>query len=202
MPRDEFGGLQDQFGDGADLDGAQFLNLGPTVADSNAARKDYVDGVVATVAATVTTADSRIDAAEGRLTALEATAPVVVNAALGGVAFDIVVDHNTVSMGTVTFKIHNVALGIHELLLVKTDTSAADIIASVGVGGTWDETGQDIRFDTDNLTGGHYARADVVLEPGHFVLICNEPGHVHLGMVIDFTVTMLTGATANAIAGR
>lgn len=195
MPRDEFGGLQDQFGDGADLDGAQFLNLGPTVANSNAARKDYVDSAVATVAATVTAADNR-------LTALEATAPVVVNATLGGVAFDIVVDHNTVSMGTVTFKIHNVALGIHELLLVKTDTSAADIIASVGVGGTWDETGQDIRFDTDNLTGGHYARADVVLEPGHFVLICNEPGHVHLGMVIDFTVTMLTGATANAIAGR
>ncbi len=186
--RDVLGGLQDDLGDGVDLGGAQFTNLGPSVEADNAARVDYVDNAV----------DGASDAVE----ALEANAPLVVNATLGGAGFDIVLDHASVTTGPVVFKMQNVALGIHELLLVKTATSAADIIASVGPGGTWDETDQDIRFDTDTIPAGHYVRADLTLEAGHYVALCNEAGHTHLGMAIDFNVTYKTGTTANDIAGR
>lgn len=186
--RDVLGGLQDEFGDGADLGGGRLTNSAEPVNPSDLATKNYADTLNAVQ-------DTAIDV-------IESYAPVVVTIALGGVAFDIVSDKVSVTMGPAIFKIHNVAGSAHELLLVKTDTSAADIIASVGVGGTWDETDQDIRFDTESLAAGHYARADVNLEVGHFVLLCNLAGHVHLGMALDFNVTLKTGATANDIVSR
>lgn len=125
-------------------------------------------------------------------------APPTVAIDLGGSeAFEIAASPTEVSAGYVTFVVHNIGGFTHECLIVKTDLSASDLVALAPQGGQLDESTLDVRADSGDVPAGTYVRFDVVLPPGHYVLVCNEAGHAHLGMATDFDVTQLAGTLAD-----
>lgn len=107
--------------------------------------------------------------------------------ALGSEGFDIIATPMKPRSGPMHFIITDVGFG-HELLVIKTATTASAIIASAIMGGQFDESPYDIRVDTGTVAHGDTVEHDATLEPGHYVLVCNEPGHAHLGMAIDWSV--------------
>ncbi len=96
----------------------------------------------------------------------------------------------TLATGTHTIGLTNNGTVGHEVVLFKTDLAAnslplkADgdvneesrLLASVGDSGAPLKAGATESFKTANLT------------PGHYVAVCNLPGHYHLGMRLDITV--------------
>jgi hypothetical protein len=108
---------------------------------------------------------------------------------LGTTGFDIVPDRPQAFAGTYDFTITDVGYG-HELLLIQTDDTAADIIAAADEGGTFDEGPYEefILIDEEVAHGDTTTVTDVELTEGHYVMVCNEEGHAHLGMAIDFNV--------------
>jgi uncharacterized cupredoxin-like copper-binding protein len=105
--------------------------------------------------------------------------------------FDIVPNTVSVLAQDITFAVRNAdAFAItHEFLLIKTTDTAAAIIAAAPLGGTFDESGYDVRVDSGDIAQhGTYTSSAVTLEAGHYVMVCNEPGHAHSGMALDFTV--------------
>jgi uncharacterized cupredoxin-like copper-binding protein len=90
----------------------------------------------------------------------------------------------SVPAGMVTFVLTNTGLKAHEMLVLKTDTPAADI-----------EVGTDHRISEAESLGeigetavGATGTLTLDLEPGHYVLACNVEKHYEQGMHIDFTV--------------
>lgn len=106
----------------------------------------------------------------------------------GGNPFEMSPDVDSVPAGAVTFLVTNAAGFPHEFLLLKTDDTAAAIVAAAIQGGTVDETQYDVLVDSGDLAAHESARFDAFLAAAHYVLLCNEAGHAHLGMAADFTV--------------
>ena len=73
----------------------------------------------------------------------------------------------------------------HEFVIYRTDLAALDLPL---VEGLVDQSSPDItvvlRIDTFEAS----RLESVVLEAGHYVLLCNLPGHYELGMSTNFTV--------------
>lgn len=118
-------------------------------------------------------------------------AATTVNISLGNPGnFDIVATPDEMEEGSITFAARNddVAAITHEFLLIKTDTLAADLISNAPIGLSFDESGYDVRVDSGDLPEGATYQTTVSLEAGHYVAVCNEPGHAHNGMATDFTV--------------
>lgn len=85
--------------------------------------------------------------------------------------------------GSVTFKVKNAGLTIHELIVLKTPTAAAKLKLSNGQA---IETGN--VAETGDIATGATKSITVTLPKGHYALICNIPGHYLGGMRKDFTV--------------
>ena len=97
------------------------------------------------------------------------------------------VDPGTVPAGTVTFTITNEGTKMHMFDILATDTPADQI--EVGDDDMIMESGDAVEVDEhDDIKAGDTVTLTADLEPGHYVLECNEKGHYRMGMYTDFTV--------------
>ena len=127
-------------------------------------------------------------AAQGPATSSNVTAIApsnVVNAVLSDMKVS--VDRASVPAGDVTFLIRNNGSIVHELVLLKTG-ARFDALPPNPDEAT--KAFEDIHIgETGEMDIGAFGAFDAILGPGHYVLLCNEPGHYMAGMSIDFTVT-------------
>ena len=101
--------------------------------------------------------------------------------------------------GDVTFNVTNNGTMEHEMIVLQTDTPAADIpVTDSGDPPAPATTGADkVNEDTNvgetgdpNLQPGDTRTFTVSgMAPGHYVLVCNLANHYSSGMSLDFTVT-------------
>jgi|SRR5581483_3030901 len=89
--------------------------------------------------------------------------------------------------GPVTFNIKNDSADeVHELVVLRTDLPA-DKLTLDAVGGV-DEEKFDSAGEQGDIAASQSAKLTLNLTPGHYALICNQPGHYAAGMHLDFTV--------------
>ena len=91
----------------------------------------------------------------------------------------------TVKAGTVKIGVQNAGAMAHQFDLIKTDL-AADKLPIDGSSGKAKEDG--MVKQVLNIGVGKVAVVTVDLAAGHYVIICNVPGHYQLGMRTDLTV--------------
>jgi len=87
------------------------------------------------------------------------------------------------SAGKVSFSVKNAGDDKHELVVIKTSTSASKLKVSGGRASTKGSVGE-----VEDIAGGKTKRLTLNLKKGHYVLLCNLPGHYQQGMRTDFTV--------------
>ena len=93
----------------------------------------------------------------------------------------------TMSAGRVTFEVNHAASGDteHEFVVLKTDMDDAHLPVHKG-------QVTESRFkkmgEVEDLARGSTKRLSLKLAPGHYVLICNRPGHYEMGMHTSFVV--------------
>jgi uncharacterized cupredoxin-like copper-binding protein len=90
----------------------------------------------------------------------------------------------TAAAGPVTFDVHNAGAQPHEMVVLKTTKAAAKL----GQAGTarLPETGH--VGEVAEMKAGADGKTTIDLKRGHYVLICNLPGHWTAGMHTDLTV--------------
>ena len=89
----------------------------------------------------------------------------------------------SISAGKVTFNVRNEGSDRHELVVLRTSRAASKLPQS---GGRASEKGR--VGDTGVFAGGKSKKLALTLKKGHYVLVCNLPGHYAGGMRSDFTV--------------
>ena len=87
-----------------------------------------------------------------------------------------------VPAGQVSFDILNAGAAPHELVVLKTDTPAADL----GQGATVPEPGK--VGESGDMAAAAKKTLKLKLAAGHYALICNIAGHYVAGMHADLTV--------------
>lgn len=92
---------------------------------------------------------------------------------------------NEVRAGEVTFVVRNRGGQAHDLIVIRTD-SAPDALPADRQTQKASEEGR--VGGTELVSPGRSSNLRLVLEPGHYVLICNVPTHYQLGMRTDLTV--------------
>ena len=95
-------------------------------------------------------------------------------------------DTTSVPAGPVTFGVNNAGTVLHELVVVRTDTAFDKLPASLDQAGKVSEEGS--AGESGDVAAGRWSSFLLILAPGHYALICNEPGHYAAGMRIAFTV--------------
>lgn len=106
----------------------------------------------------------------------------------GGSAMSLKLDQQTVSAGTVTFKVHNAAIGEeHEMLLVRLN-SANEKINVVATKHRVDEEQINSLGEVADLAPGSDGQMTADLQPGTYLLLCNIKGHYEAGMQARLTV--------------
>jgi uncharacterized cupredoxin-like copper-binding protein len=98
----------------------------------------------------------------------------------------------TPAAGKVTFTVTNAGTITHEFVVLKTDTQSADI--EVGkFEGEADRINEDTAGtnvgETGDMQPGATSDLALDLKPGHYVFLCNLPGHYMQGMHVDVTVS-------------
>ena len=89
----------------------------------------------------------------------------------------------SVSHGKVTFTVKNSGDMEHELVVIKTSKRASKLPVSYNRASDKGSVGE-----VEDIAGGKSKKASFNLKAGHYVLICNIPGHYKGGMRADFTV--------------
>ena len=84
--------------------------------------------------------------------------------------------------GHVTFAVHNGGTVTHEFVVIRTGKPAGALLD----GARADETGN--VGETGDLKAGASKTLRLRLQPGHYALICNLPGHYAAGQHTGFTV--------------
>ncbi len=109
-----------------------------------------------------------------------------INVDLGEYAIGI--DRSVVPAGTVTFNVSNDGVTSHEMVLLKSDLAAGAL--PIGADGKALENAEGIEHvgEVDVMGAGKHKTLTISLKPGSYVLICNVPGHYHLGMETRLTV--------------
>jgi uncharacterized cupredoxin-like copper-binding protein len=93
----------------------------------------------------------------------------------------------TAKAGPVTFQIKNDSADeVHELVVLRTDLPADKL--SLDAPGGVDEEKFDSAGEQGDIAASQSAKLTLNLTPGHYALICNQPGHYAAGMHLDFTV--------------
>jgi uncharacterized cupredoxin-like copper-binding protein len=98
----------------------------------------------------------------------------------------IVLDQSTVPSGKITFNVKNTGTMVHEVVVLKTDVAADKIAPNPDEPGKMSEDGS--QGESGDLDPNTKTSFTLDLEPGNYVLICNQPAHYLLGMHIAFTV--------------
>lgn len=102
-------------------------------------------------------------------------------------SFKIVPTLTSAKAGEVTFTIQNKATDqVHEFVVLKTDL-AADQLPLDGEGNASEEAGE-VADEVEDIAIGQSTELKVNLQAGHYVLLCNLPGHYKSGMHAEFTV--------------
>jgi uncharacterized cupredoxin-like copper-binding protein len=98
----------------------------------------------------------------------------------------------TPASGSVTFTVSNDGTITHEFVVLKTDTPAADIPVGKFEGEPNrinEETAGTNVGETGDMDAGTTKTLTIDLAPGHYVFLCNLPGHYQSGMHVDVTVS-------------
>jgi uncharacterized cupredoxin-like copper-binding protein len=96
------------------------------------------------------------------------------------------VDQPAVFEGPLLFGVTNTGKIVHEFVIFQTDLTADQIPADPTEPGKVDETWN--IGETGDVAPGRFTGLAITLAPGHYLLVCNEPGHFAAGMHLDFTV--------------
>jgi uncharacterized cupredoxin-like copper-binding protein len=121
-------------------------------------------------------------AAGSAAAAKPAAAPLPSKVGVGLGQFYIRPSAKAAAAGRVTFAVRNQGAITHELVVLKTDKPAGDLLK----GARADETGN--VGETGDLAPGASKTINLKLAAGHYALICNLPGHYKAGQYLDFTV--------------
>jgi len=90
----------------------------------------------------------------------------------------------SVPAGSVTFNVNNDGTMLHELVVVKTAKTPAQLAEPDGTANESESVGE-----AADIEPGASKSVTLNLKPGHYVLLCNLPGHYAGGMYTEFTVT-------------
>jgi uncharacterized cupredoxin-like copper-binding protein len=101
--------------------------------------------------------------------------------------FGIQVSSSTIKAGDVNFAITNAGKMTHEFVVVQTDLGFSQV--PVTAEGTADEQELKGMGEVEDIEAGKSGDLKLSLPPGHYMLICNLPGHYASGMHADFVVT-------------
>lgn len=118
---------------------------------------------------------------------LSACGPSKVNVTLDN--YKIALDKDTIPPGDVIFHITSVATDQkHEFVIFKTDLAGDKMPRNAD--NNVNEEGPGITHITEAGDIGPGTSTDLTakLEAGHYVLLCNLPGHYDQGMFVEFTV--------------
>jgi uncharacterized cupredoxin-like copper-binding protein len=96
----------------------------------------------------------------------------------------VIVEAPSVGAGPVKFEGENEGKVEHELVVLKTDTKAADLEVD---GAVAKEEGENLG-EASGIAPGEKGDLEVDLEPGHYILLCNLPGHYQQGMYTDLDI--------------
>ena len=102
--------------------------------------------------------------------------------------FSLTLGAQRAAAGSVTFTVHNGGTIAHEFVVKKT-TLASDQLP-LGADGAVDEENPDVAKvdEVEDVVPGTDKTLTANLAPGHYVLICNLPGHYKAGMHADIEV--------------
>jgi uncharacterized cupredoxin-like copper-binding protein len=89
----------------------------------------------------------------------------------------------SVTHGKVTFTAKNTGAMEHYLVVIKTSTAASKLKVTNNRASEKGRVGK-----IDDIAAGKSKKLTLNLKKGHYVLICNIPGHYKAGMRSDFTV--------------
>ncbi|MDX8534594.1 hypothetical protein RFM41_25625 [Mesorhizobium sp. VK25A] len=99
------------------------------------------------------------------------------------------VSRSTVPAGVVSFKVTNTSKNtVHEMIVMHLKDPAQPL-PYVGDDAKVDESKADDRGEVPELDPGKSGTLTVTLEPGKYLLICNQPKHFASGMWAKFEVT-------------
>ena len=140
-------------------------------------------GSSSTPAATSTPAASTAASATPATTTTAATATQV-DVTLGSPKeFSLIPASPSTTAGKVTFKVKNAGTMVHEMVVIKTTKAAGKLPVKDG---SAVETGA--LGETGDMEAGTTKDVMLTLTRGHYVLICNLPGHYLGGMYANFEV--------------
>jgi uncharacterized cupredoxin-like copper-binding protein len=121
-------------------------------------------------------------AAKSTTTTTAAAKPAAATIAVVMKEFTVTPAPASVAAGKVTFKVSNKGKLKHEFVVVSTKKKADELMK----GDEADETGN--VSEIGNLPPGSTKKLSVMLKAGHYVLLCNLPGHYKAGQHHDFSV--------------
>jgi len=104
--------------------------------------------------------------------------------------FKIELGASTAAAGPVTFQITNAGSIVHEFVVMKTDLAADKLPIDTSKGVVSEDAGGLTAVDeVEDIAVGSTPSLSVDLPAGHYVVICNLPGHYAGGMRAEFTTT-------------
>lgn len=105
------------------------------------------------------------------------------------VSFNIALSQYTAQAGPVTFHIVNGADDmLHEFIFIQTDHPASELPTDEATGRV-KEDAVTIIAAAEDIPPSSSRNMTINLAAGHYVAVCNLPGHYQQGMRIDFNVT-------------
>lgn len=96
----------------------------------------------------------------------------------------IVLDQSRVPSGVVSFEITNDGTLIHEVEVFAGDRAELPVASGVA-----DTAGLVIVDELEDIPPGATLTLEVDLGPGHYIILCNLPGHYQAGMVTELDVS-------------
>jgi uncharacterized cupredoxin-like copper-binding protein len=91
--------------------------------------------------------------------------------------------------GNVTFDVNNRGSMAHEMVVLQTILPAQSLPSGQGDTVNEDAPGVKDVGEVSDLSPGQSKSVTVDLQPGRYLLVCNQPGHLHAGM---WSVLMVT----------
>jgi uncharacterized cupredoxin-like copper-binding protein len=111
--------------------------------------------------------------------------------------YGIYLDTTAVPAGQVEFDLSNLGPDQHEFVVFKTDLAAGALPVD---NGQVNENASALQKmdEQQEYPSGESRTLTLNLDPGHYVLICNLPGHYQQGMHVDFTVVDATASNTSS----
>ncbi|CCF82537.1 sulfocyanin-like copper-binding protein [Nitrolancea hollandica] len=97
-------------------------------------------------------------------------------------------DVPSIKAGTVQITATNKGAMEHELVIIKTATAANALPMAADGSEVDEEAAGTSPGELEDIAAGQSKSGSFTLTPGHYALICNQPGHYKQGMATDFTV--------------